>query len=357
MGNTGTNLDADLRWACPACEAEIASATEPYECSACRRSWPVIDGIPHFVADAPYWGEIPEPQMAALLNDMQRRHWKTALRSSDDPAVVRAALFIQNQSRANWQYLLPAGQAHSALCVGEGMGTTAQALAGNYRTVVAMEPVGLRVEFMRRRFEQDAVRNIRVIRASFPHVPFAKHSFDLVVFNGVLEWLPSSDPARDPYAVQCGALRKAFDLLKPGGHVYVGIENRWCFEYFLGANDPHVGVPWVTILPRAIANRVMKRVAGRRYDTYLYGSRGYRRLLKQAGFAASDVFVAKPSYNEPESLVPIAGHAAGTVAKYFFDAIDAQPRSRIRRIIHYLASRLNLLGEIQYAFAVIGRKT
>jgi len=353
MDDSRTVLDADLRWACPVCTASITSSTDRYECSECRRSWPVIDGIPHFVAGAPYWGEITESQMTAVLNDMQRRYWKTALGSSDDPAVARVSLFIQNRNRANWQYLLPRGETQSALCVGEGMGTTAHALAGNYRTVVAMEPVDLRVEFMRRRFEQDAVRNIRVIRAGFPHVPFAKHTFDLVVFNGVLEWLPSADPARDPYAVQCGALRKAFDLLKPGGHVYIGIENRWCYEYFLGANDPHVGVPWVTILPRAIANRVMKRVAGRRYDNYLYGSRGYRRLLRKAGFTTSDVFVAKPSYNDPQSLVPIAG----PVAKYFFHAIDAQPRSRIRRIIQYLASWCDLLGDIQYAFVIIGRKS
>jgi SAM-dependent methyltransferase len=342
-----------LRWACPACSASLTASTERYECSGCRSSWPVIDGIPHFISDAPYWGEITESQMTTLLNDMQRHHWKTALASSDDPAVARVSHFVQNRNRANWQYLLPPGETRSALCVGEGMGTTAQALAINYRTVAAMEPVSLRVEFMRRRFEQDAVRNIRVIRARFPDAPFAKDSFDLVVFNGVLEWLPSGDPARDPYAVHCGALRKAFDLLKPGGHVCLGIENRWCYEYFLGAKDPHVGLPWVTILPRALANRVMQSVAGRRYDTYLYGSRGYRRLLKQAGFATSDVFVAKPSYNDPQSLVPIAG----AVAQYFFRAIDAQPRGRLRRVIQFLASRSGMLGDIQYAFTVIGRKS
>ena len=352
MNETGAVLDADLRWACPACAASLTSSTERFECSECRSSWPVIDGVPHFVADAPYWGEITESRMMAVLNDMRRRHWKIALASSGDPAAAHVSLFIQNRNRANWQYLLPAGETQSALCVGEGMGTTAHALAGNYRTVVAMEPVGLRVEFMRRRFDQDGVRNVRVIRASFPDAPFAKHAFDLVVFNGVLEWLPSGDPARDPYAVQCGALRKAFDLLKPGGHVCVGIENRWCYEYFLGAKDPHVGVPWVTILPRSIANLLMQSVAGKRYDTYLYGSRGYRRLLKQAGFETSDVFVAKPSYNNPESLVPIDG----TAKRYFFHSIDAQPRGGIRRLIQFLAYRFHLLAEIQYAFVVIGRK-
>ena len=106
----------------------------------------------------------------------------------------------------------------------------------------------------RLQFEQDEIENVRVVRAAFPDLPFADGSVDLVVFNGVLEWLPSRQPSEPPAEVQRASLRKAFRLLKPGGHVYVGIENRWCYEYFLGAKDPHIGVPWVTILPRWIAN-------------------------------------------------------------------------------------------------------
>jgi hypothetical protein len=64
------------------------------------------------------------------------------------------------------------------------------------------------------------------------------------------------------------------------------------------------------------------------------------------------VFVAKPSYNNPESLVPIAGSAK----RYFFHAIDAPPRGSIRRLIQSVAYRFHLLAALQYAFIVIGRK-
>jgi SAM-dependent methyltransferase len=233
------------------------------------------------------------------------------------------------------------------------MGATAHALSANYATVVALEPVLPRVEFMRRRFSQDRVKNVRVVRASFPHVPFARQSFDLVVFNGVIEWLPSGHPSENPTAVQLAGLRKAFELLRPGGHVYIGIENRWCFDYFLGAKDPHVGIPWVTIAPRSVATWLMKRANGHRYENYLYGSRGYRRLLRNAGFSDTQVFVAKESYNNPEFIVPLRG----APARYFFRTIDQKSKQPHRRIVQWIAGRLGILADLQYAFILIGSKS
>src|SRR2546428_6196231 len=296
-------------WACPQCGGPFNRSHRRYICDACGRVWPVVDGIPHFVSDAPYWGEIPEPTLSWLLEEMKTRHWKEVMSSVDQPDLVRQFTFILNLNRVNWQYLLPtaSARARAALCIGEGMGTTAHALASNYATVVAVEQVLSRVEFMRRRFCQDGISNVRIARAAFPTLPFGPESFDLITFNGVLEWLPSGQPSKPPADVQLDGLRKAFSLLKPGGHIYVGIENRWCYEYFLGAKDPHVGLSWVTILPRRIANWLTRRSTGHRYDTYLYGSRGYRRLFEQVGFTETQVFIAKDGYNNPESIVPLTG--------------------------------------------------
>src|SRR5947207_6383031 len=108
---------------------------------------------------------------------MKTRHWKEVLCAVDDPEIARAFTFITNLNRVNWQYLLPSGRGRAALCVGEGMGTTAHALAANYATVVATEQVLSRVEFMRRRFNQDEINNVRIVRATFPDLPFAPESF------------------------------------------------------------------------------------------------------------------------------------------------------------------------------------
>jgi len=341
-----------LMWACPRCGGALRCSDIRYSCDSCGHAWPVIDGIPHFVSDARYWGEISESTLSWVLEEMKTRHWKEALCSVDDPDIARAFTFITNLNRVNWQYLLPSGRGRVALCIGEGMGTTAHGLAGNYATVVAVERVLSRVEFMRRRFSQDEVKNVRIVRAAFPDLPFAQDSFDLVVFNGVVEGLPSGQPSAPPTEVQLAGLRKAYWLLKPGGNVYVGIENRWCYEYFLGAKDPHIGLRWVTILPRRMANWLTRRSTGHRYDTYLYGSRGYRRLFEQAGFTETQVFIAKDSYNNPESIVPLTGGPS----QYYFRSIDVKAQNVHRRLFHVVAARLGLLGHMQYAFVVIGTK-
>ena len=350
MTHSRRMLSAD--WACPRCAGDLTCSGDEYRCGLCGGAWPVVDGIPHFVSEARYWGEISEPKLQSILEATRTQHWKDVFRASADPDIARAFAFIANLNRTSWQYFLLSGKDRSALCVGEGMGATADALSRNYASVVALEPVLPRVQFMRRRFSQDQIDNVHIVRASFPDVPCRPRSFDLVVFNGVIEWLPSGHPSENPGAVQLAGLRKAFELLRSGGHVYVGIENRWCYEYFLGALDPHVHVRWVTIVPRRVANWLMRRANARRYEPYLYGSRGYRRLLRRAGFSETQVFIAQESYNEPEFIVPVTG----TPSRYFFRTIAGKSARPHRRLIQEIAERLGILGHLQYAFILIARK-
>jgi hypothetical protein len=94
--------------------------------------------------------------------------------------------------------------------------------------------------------------------------------------------------------------------LKPGGRLYLAIENRYDFKMFLGANDPHVGIPFTTLLPRAAADWVSRRVLGRPYVTWIYSFRALRRLLGRAGFRDCDLYMCFPDYRYPERIMPYA---------------------------------------------------
>jgi hypothetical protein len=41
---------------CPNCEVPLGPAADKLDCPSCGQHWPVVDGVPHFVSEFPYWG-------------------------------------------------------------------------------------------------------------------------------------------------------------------------------------------------------------------------------------------------------------------------------------------------------------
>ena len=214
-----------------------------------------------------------------------------------------------------------------------------------------MEPVQERIAFMRQRFSQEGLSNIKIIRSSLWTLPFAPGSMDLVAMNGVLEWVAEGIPG-DPEELQLKALRNAAALLRPGGALYLGIENRFTLGYFVGYTDPHCGLPFVTVLPRPVANWYAKRKGTAGYRNYLYSSRGYRNLLRRAGFSSVEVYAAIPSYNHPRYLIPLKGPEFQHYARCF----ERSPRHWLFKTLKAGLLRTNLMQHLTYSFAIIARK-
>jgi SAM-dependent methyltransferase len=336
---------------CPSCKVVLGSVAGVLQCSQCREEWPIIDGIPHFVEDFPYWGEIPLEQMLEVNRLAEAGNWKATLLDSREPTVQGATGMILNLDRANWQWLVDLLPDSRALDIGAGMGTNSHALATHYREVVAVEPVLERIRFMRQRFLQENLRNISIMRSSVWAIPFANETFDLVAMNGVLEWVAGGRNG-DPGACQESALREAFRLLRPGGYLYVGIENRFCPGYFIGYPDPHCGLPFVTVLPRPLAQWYARRKGQSGYRNYLYSAAGYNKLLRKAGFSGVDIYVALPSYNHPHFYIPMDG----SIFSYYTHTFTSAPNSLTRRLMQAALLRCGLLQHGSYSFAILAKK-
>ncbi len=345
-----TAVEAD--WLeCPECHRSLRQHGEKLQCSGCEKSWPVVDGIPHFVQDFPYWGEIPQEQMQEVNRQAQAGPWKAALLDSHEPSVQSATPMILNLDRANWHWLVDLPGDSRVLELGAGTGTNSHALATRFREVVAVEPVEERVQFMQQRFTQEKLDNVRILRSSLWTLPFPKESFDLVAMNGVLEWVATGRPG-DPGEVQEAALRNACRLLRPGGYLYVGIENRLRFGSFIGYPDPHCGLPFVTILPRPLAHWYARRKGQSGYRNYLYSSHGYRKLLKRTGFRSIEVYLALPSYNHPRFLIPMDSR----IFSYYSRTFNPDRRGRLRNLAHGILLKLGILAHFEYSFAILARK-
>ena len=142
-------------------------------------------------------------------------------------------------------------------------------------------------------------------------------------------------------------------MLRPGGYLYVGIENRLPISYYLGAPDPHCELPFVTVLPRPMANWYARRRGHREgYRNYLYSHRGYRKLLRKAGFARTEFYLAVPSYNVPRYYVPLEEN----IFSYYSANFDSVRSSRLGQSAHWLLGRLRLLKYVQNSYAILAQK-
>ncbi|MBU2568270.1 MAG: class I SAM-dependent methyltransferase [Elusimicrobia bacterium] len=244
------------------------------------------------------------------------------------------------------------------LDIGAGGGGISIAFAKHCLKVTAVEPSDEYAGIIRERIKNGNVNNISLIQEPFLSARLAENSFDLILLNGVLEWTAINE-AGDFENVHQRVLSRAFSLLKNGGVLYLGIENRWFPLNLLW--DPHVSLPFVCMLPRKIADFVSYLLAGRLYKTPIYSYRKLKGMVGSAGFAGSTVYMPVINYQYPCGVINIEekGYAcdrqnAGIYAKYKNLNIDAHPDIKLFYIKTILALKLAKL--LAKSFIVLAYK-
>jgi ubiquinone/menaquinone biosynthesis C-methylase UbiE len=209
------------------------------------------------------------------------------------------------EARAGWKYLLGVSKDKRVLDYG-GLGSISVSLARSFREVVCLDLTGERLMFGQKRAEQLGLTNVAFVKGGdTPFLPFPEKYFDVVILNGVLEWIPESHQ-RAPKRAQLDALREVHRVLNADGQIYIGIENRFSYKYFLGHKEDHTGLLFGSLLPRRIANVYSLAARGKPYRTYTYSVWGYKRLLRSAGFTSCRFFVPYPSYRQFSRIVAMA---------------------------------------------------
>jgi len=331
---------------CLQCGGRLQQQAEQWRCPACGGAWLIEGGIVRF-ARTPYWGEIPQDEARALVAEARQQGWRAAANRRFTDRDMNIS--VLDPQRASWLPMLGLGTNAVALDIGSGMGVLTHALARSLGTVYSVEAIAERIEFTQARVQQEGLENVHLVQTAAAALPFFEGTFDLIVINGVLEWVGEWDLEGTPREAQLRFLKNAARLLKPGGVAMIGIENRWGYGNFLGARD-HSGLPYTSLMPRRAATQWLRRSAAqhhrtrlnakREYRTYTYSARGYRRLLRDAGFSSATLWWADPGYNQPYHLIPLS--AAQMVREHLRDMFDLpqskQPR-RAKKIIKELLVR------------------
>ena len=207
----------------------------------------------------------------------------------------------------------------NALEIGCGLGQASISLSTKCNTFVAADisPDALRVlTLIAKKLK---IRNINPVLVDATHLPFRENSFDLVVCNGVLEWVPvNHDKTVSPTKFQIFAIKEISRSLNNTGLFWLGIENRYSYGYLLGTIDHHSGLRFVTFLPRAIAKYYSKLLKKQPYRNYLYNYWELKKIIQTSGLVIKRSLTAFPNYPNPRSVVDLSSNTelAKTALRY-----------------------------------------
>lgn len=308
------------RYVCPRCGHELGRRRE---------------GIPVLGKPIPYWGEVPQTMMQQLLAEMQKGDWRAAVKRLTPPDLHD---YILNPYRAAFEDVIDFPENARILEVGSGLGGIATELAHKYR-VVAVEGVWERTRFTALRAAQDGLERLVAINGEINSIAFAPEQFDVIVVNGVLEWAAMAELQGDPTTVQVRFMERLRRLLKPGGMIYLAIENRIGWNELRGAAD-HSGLPYTSLMPRFLARWVCARSGRYRsafnvgYRTYTYSYFGYRRLFRRAGLEIKQTFICPAGYNQPVRMIPLQQEAIAFASRM------ERPTTALRSRLHHRMVRM-----------------
>jgi SAM-dependent methyltransferase len=175
---------------------------------------------------------------------------------------------------------------------------------------------------MVRRFSDEGLRNVHVVQGGLEDLPVASGTVDLAVLSGVFSRLGETEAGGRHRERQVKLLREVRKTLKPSGLVYLGVENRWSL-----------------------------RSAGRRRAT-LCSTRGYRKLLKVAGYADVRIWCALPSHDDPHFIV----HCTQVAFDHFLRAFVPPPANVVTRLLWNTLNALRVLKYTTNSYCILAKR-
>ena len=250
-----------------------------------------------------YWGIVPEFELMALNESISKLGFNKAIETHK---FSQRFDYATDQNRANSiKFLFPNKLPYRVLEIGCGYGNLTIELAKKFDHVDAVDAVYQSLLFTNNRLIHNKISNARLFQTDIFETQgfldyFQNESYDLVIINGVLEWIGSGVKIGNPKDFQGQFLNVCYQKLKNDGLIYLAIENR-NYPGWL-KRDPHSKLPFTAFAPRKIASMISVIVSRKTYRTYIYSYRALTKLMKQSGFLLGIKIYVYHSYRSPKLL-------------------------------------------------------
>lgn len=174
--------------------------------------------------------------------------------------------------------------------IGAGCGAISRFLGENGGNILALEGSQRRASIAASRTRD--LKNVQVVAERFDCFK-PDRQFDAITLIGVLEYATMFGDGDHPEKDLLIQIRK---LLKPGGFLFIAIENKLGLKYFAGAPEDHI-------------RQSMYGIEGRYKsgEPKTWGYEELTNLLTQTGYNNSDVMLPFPDYKLPMSIITPKG--------------------------------------------------
>lgn len=225
--------------------------------------------------------EDTDPTVEALLNRSKTIGWREAAKELPDGDPKLSSEHVLNELVGNLLYCSPGTCAGElALDVGCGVGGLLGELAEQFQWVIGLESSTERARFSKLRADLDGLKNVTIVNDILASVPLRHEIFDFAVVNAFPYREPTS--TRDPIDAQLAFLQRLHSIIKPGGTLYLGAENRFSCERLLGTPGTYSGARCASGVSHSL--------------------REYLRLFEQAGFQNIHIRLPLPTCTRPAHI-------------------------------------------------------
>lgn len=259
--------------------------------------------------------------MAAMVRELAGgdRPWRSVLRTGPSEVSPEVLRWLDNFQRgAFFQLMAPPG-GEAFLAVGDESGIISAGLAEDYGKGFLVEARPVVSEFLEQRFRLDAINKVAVLREQAASLSLNEGSVDLVAVDGMAASVPLSRDSRSTRDDQLQLLREMRRCLRPGGRIVVSVENAWSIQRRLERLTALNGhIRQFEFSPKVLSNVAYRLTHLRRGTGTIYSHSGYRRLMREAGFASTRVFVVLPDPQLPIDIYTCDRRALGAYySKYY----------------------------------------
>jgi len=170
--------------------------------------------------------------------------------------------------------------------IGSGMGAITEPLSERVKEVDCIELS--KVRSLTNAYRNKDHDNITIHVGSFNKIKLKK-KYNVIVLIGVLEYAELYIDSPNPFM---GFLKALYNLLKPGGKIYIAIENRLGVKYLAGNPEDHWGRSYLGVEGYITEEKGAKT----------FSKSELEQLLKDSGFTNLYFYYPFPDYKLPKYI-------------------------------------------------------